>query len=88
MSMWFYGDDKHGGECQLVCGQAQALEEEYLQIRVLLQETEAALRQAPDDAGLQAKRDDLRKRQADLESRARFADDYPPEFALGAAPYG
>lgn len=88
MSMWFYNDSKEGGECQLLRRQAQALEKEYLEIRVLLREAEVALREAPQDACLKEKVNDLRKKQADLECRARFADDYPPEFALGAAPHG
>ncbi len=68
--------------------QGRALEKEYLETRVLLREAEAALQASPQDAGLQEKVADLRNRQADLESRARLADDYPLEFALGAPPHG
>jgi hypothetical protein len=88
MSKWFYDGSKNGGECQLLRRQTQALEKDYLEIRVLLRDAEAALREAPLDAQLKEKVDDLRKRQADLESQARFADDYPPEFAIGAPPHG
>jgi hypothetical protein len=88
MSKWFYDGPQDGGECQLLRRQAQALEKEYLEIRVLLREAEAALRASPQDVQLQENVESLRKKQADLESQARFADDYPPEFALGAPPHG
>ncbi len=71
--MWFYDEAKDSGECQLLRRQTQALEKEYLQIRVLLRDAEVPLREAPPDAQLKEKVDDLRKRQADLESQARFA---------------
>jgi hypothetical protein len=86
--MWFYDGPEKGGECQLLRKQAQALEKEYLEIRVHLRDAEAALRESPQDVHLKGKVESLRQRQAELESRARFTDDYPPEFALGAPPHG
>jgi hypothetical protein len=86
--MWFDDGPEKGGECRLLVRQTQALEKEYLEIRILLQEAEAARRVSPQDARLKEKIESLRKRQAELESQARFADDYPPEFALGAPPHG
>ncbi len=64
------------------------MEKQYLEIRILLREAEAALRASPEDGGLKEAVGNLRRRQAELESQARFADDYPPEFALGAPPHG
>lgn len=88
MSTWFYDDSKGGGECRLLVRQSLVQEKEYLEIRIQLREAEAALREAPQEAQLKEKVDTLRKRQTDLEAQTRFADDYPPDFALGAPPHG
>jgi hypothetical protein len=88
MSRWFYDASEGGSQCQVLHRQGQALEKEYLEIRILLREAEIKLRESPQNDRLQETVEHLRKRQADLESRARFADDYPPEFALGAPPHG
>ncbi len=51
---------------------------------MFLRQAEVALQKSPQDVLLKERLEFLLKRQADLESRTRFADDYPPEFALGA----
>ncbi|OGP71609.1 MAG: hypothetical protein A2Y80_04150 [Deltaproteobacteria bacterium RBG_13_58_19] len=75
-------------EFQTLRRQMQAWEKEYLEIRVLLWEAEIALREDQRNAGLKAKVDYLRQRQADLESKSRLAEDYPLEVALFASPHG
>jgi hypothetical protein len=43
MSAWFFDETKEGGECQHLGRQTQAPEKEYLEIRKLVHEAEAAL---------------------------------------------
>lgn len=86
--MGFEDDARAGGECQLWGQQVRVWEAEYLRLRVRLQEAEVRLREDPRNAGVKASIAEIRQQLTNLEERSRCADDYPPEFALGADPHG
>jgi hypothetical protein len=89
MTMWFYDEAGELEECQPVRQEVKALEREYLEVRVVLRDAEAALRADPESPTLQAKVKYYKKRVADLEKKnPRFAWDYPIEMALWSPPHG
>lgn len=89
MGMWLYDDLREMEDFQTYRREVRILEKEYLEIRLLLQNAEEALRSDPDSDYLQAKVRYLKKRQQDLEARApRLAADHPLEIALWAPPHG
>lgn len=87
--MWFYDEAREMKEYQALHEAVRSLEGEYLEIRVLLRETEERLREDPDDVYLKAKLRYLAKRLTDLEKQApRLASDVPLEIALFTPPHG
>lgn len=87
--MWFYDEAKEMQEYQNLSEAVRRLEREYLEIRVLLRDTENSLKQDPESDYLAAKVKYLRKRLADLEKEApRLASDVPLEIALFTPPHG
>lgn len=84
--MWFF--DEIPEEYRAFRREAQALEREYLELRVLLRDTQAALRSEADDENLKAKERYLCKRLAELEQKAPYlAEDILKEFALYGVPH-
>jgi len=89
MSMWFFDDAGELEEYQAVREEGRRLEREYLEIRVVLQEAEAALREKPEDEFLQARVRYYRKRLKDLETRnPRLTEACPLEVSLFLPPHG
>jgi len=89
MSMWFYDDAPDMEEFQNLRNEIKLIEREYLELRVFLRDTEAALRSEPDSEYLNVKVTYLKKRLKDLEKKApRLAADYPLEISLFSAPHG
>ena len=89
MTMWIYDDAGEMEEFQSYQREVRRLEGEYLEIRVLLRDTEEDLRADPDSEYLKAKVKYLQKRLKDLESQGpRLAADHPLEIALWAPPHG
>jgi hypothetical protein len=89
MSMWFFDDAWEWQEYQAVREEGRRLEREYLEIRVVLQEAEAALREKPEDEFLAARVRYYRKRLQDLEAKnPRLAEDCPLEVSLFLPPHG
>jgi len=89
MSMWFYDDAKELEEYRAVQEEIRRLEREYLELRVVLKEAEAGLRENPEDENLQAKVKYYQKRVRDMEAmNPRFAADSPIEMSLFFPPHG
>jgi hypothetical protein len=89
MSMWFFDDAWEWQEYQAVREEGRRLEREYLEIRVVLQEAEAALREKPEDEFLSARVRYYQKRLHDLEAKnPRLAEDCPLEVSLFLPPHG
>ena len=89
MSMWFFDDARELQEYQAVREESRRLEREYLELRVVLQEAEVALREKPADEYLQAKVTYCKKRLQDLEAKnPRLAQDCPLEVSLFLPPHG
>ena len=89
MSMWFIDDGWEWQEYQAVRDESRRLEREYLEIRVVLKEAEAALREKPEDEFLLARVRYYRKRLHDLEAKnPRLMEDCPLEVSLFLPPHG
>jgi hypothetical protein len=89
MGMWLYDDAHDMEEFQLLRGEIKRLEKEYLDLRIQLRDTVAALRSAPDDEYLVAKVKYLNKRIKGIEKMGpRLGADHPLEIALFAPPHG
>ena len=89
MSMWLYDDVREMEEFQAYQKEVRRLEGEYLEVRVLLRDTEQALRADPRSADIAEKVRLLKERLRGLESESpRFAADHPLEIALWAPPHG
>lgn len=89
MSMWFFDETGDLPEYQALREEVRRLEKEYLELRVLLKEAEAALRAAPDDEYLKARVQYFRKRVQGLEEKPpRLASEYPLEVFLFTPPHG
>jgi len=87
--MWFYDEAREMQEYRNVSDAARRLEGEYLELRILLRDTEKTLRTNPDSDYLKAKVQYLKKRLTDLERLApRLASDIPLEIALFIPPHG
>lgn len=89
MAMWFYDEAGEMEGFQDLRKEVRRLEREYLEIRVLLRDTEHELRADPNNEYLTAKVEYLKKRQKDLEKKApRLSSDVPLEIALWGTPHG
>ncbi len=89
MSMWFFDDAADQSDYQALRREVRDLEREYLEIRVLLQQAEEALRKSPQDAYLKARVDYYTRRRRGLEAKnPRFAADWPLEVTLFTPPHG
>lgn len=89
MSMWFFDDAREMAEYQAVRQESRRLEREYLEVRTVLQEAEAGLRENPEDEFLQARVRYYRKRVSDLEAKnPRLMEDCPLEVSLFLPPHG
>ncbi|MEW6386389.1 MAG: hypothetical protein AB1491_02595 [Thermodesulfobacteriota bacterium] len=89
MSMWFFDEARELDNYQALREEIRVLEKEYLEIRVILRDAQAALRAAPHDAELQAKVKYYQKRLKGLEAKnPRLAAEYCIEMALFAPPHG
>jgi len=87
--MWFYDDSKEMEEYRVAGEEIRRLEREYLELRVVLKDAEAALRDNPEDENFQAKVKYYQKRVRDMEAmNPRFAADSPIEVSLFLPPYG
>ena len=88
MSMWLYDDIQEMQDFQILRTEVKRLEKEYLELRVLLRDTETDLRTDPDSEYLKAKVEYLNKRLKDIEKMApRLSADHPLEIALFAPPH-
>lgn len=86
--MWFYDDYGELEDYQAFRKEALPLEKEYLDLRKVLHEAEAALRQDPENEHLQAKVAYLKKRLRGLEQKAPWlAGDRPMEYDLWGSPH-
>ena len=89
MSMWFFDDARELQEYRVVREESRRLEKEYLELRVVLQEAEMALREKPADEYLQARVRYYKKRVRDLEAKnPRLLEDCPLEVSLFLPPHG
>lgn len=89
MSMWLYDDVQEMQDFQNLRTEVKRLEKEYLELRVLIRDTETDLRTDPDSEYLKAKVEYLNKRLKDIEKMApRLSADHPLEIALFAPPHG
>jgi hypothetical protein len=89
MAMYPYDDPEVLDEIQSFRKEASAVEREYLEIRVLLRDAEADLRDDPDNKELKARVSYLTRRLEDLERRFPWiVSDTPIEIALWAPPHG
>ena len=89
MSMWFFDESGEMADYQALRRQVRPLEREYLELRILLQEAEAALKLKPEDEYLQAKVKYLTKRCRHLEEKNPYLlAEHTIEVALFAPPHG
>jgi hypothetical protein len=89
MGMWLYDDVQEMQDFQALRREIKRLEKEYLDLRILLRDTEAGLRSDPDNEYLWAKVKYLDKRIKDIEKKGpRLAADHPLEISLFAPPHG
>jgi len=87
--MWLYDDAQEMQEFKILRQEVKRLEKEYLDLRILLRDTEAELRSDPDNEYLKAKVKYISKRIKDIEKKGpRFADDHPLEISLFGPPHG
>lgn len=83
---WFYDDIPE--EFRQVRKNVQGLEEEYLELRQLLQETEGLLHNQPTDVEMQARSRYLTKRITDLEKKFPWlVAEQVLEYALWGVPH-
>lgn len=89
MSMWFYDEAGEMEEYRSVKKEVQALEREYLELRVILRDAQQALKGEPQHEHLQAKVTYLEKRINHLEEKYPWLTwDTPIEVALFSPPHG
>jgi hypothetical protein len=89
MSMWFFDDAPDWEDYQALRREIKELEREYLEVRMLLQEAESALREHPEDGYLKARVAYYARRRQGLEAKnPRFAADWPLEVTLFTPPHG
>ena len=89
MGMWLYDDCKEMEDFQLWRGEVKRLENEYLDLRTQLRDTEADYRSDPASEYLKAKVTYLNKRIKGIEEMGpRLAADQPLEIFLWAPPHG
>ncbi len=85
--MWFYDEPEE--LLQAFRKETLPVEKEYLELRVLLRDTEATLRDNPDDEYLKARVKYLKKRVEELEKKAPWiSTDVPFEVLLWGVPHG
>ena len=85
--MWFY--DEPDELWHAFRQEVRPLEKEYLELRVLLRDTEVALRDEPENEHLKARVKYLKKRVEDLERKAPWiALEVPIEVLLWGVPHG
>ena len=85
--MWFY--DEPDELWQAFRKETQPVEKEYHELRVLLRDTEAALRDEPENEHLKARVKYLKKRLEELEKKQPWiASDTPWEVLLWGVPHG
>jgi hypothetical protein len=89
MVMWFYDDAEEVEEFQRFQKESRQTEREYLEIRVALRDTEAALLARPEDEELNARARYLSWRMKDLERQFPWLSaEAPVELALWGTPHG
>ena len=89
MVMWFYDEAGEMEDFQDFRKKARGVEKEYLEVRVFLQETEAALRANPGNEELKARIRYLTWRLEDLERQFPWiCSDLLKELALWGTPHG
>jgi hypothetical protein len=89
MSMWFFDEAEEMEEYRLFRQEVRGVEKEYLEIRVLLRDSEAALRGDPENEHLKARVKYLRWRLEDLERQFPWiSSPIAKEIALWAPPHG
>lgn len=85
--MWYYDEPEE--LWQAFRKETQPVEKEYLELRVLLRDTEVALRDNPDEEYLKARVKYLKKRVGELEKKAPWISaDFPFEVLLWGVPHG
>jgi len=85
--MWFY--DEPDEMWQNFRRESRQVETEYLELRVVLRDAEAALRSSPRDECLQARVKYVSQRLADLEKQAPWISaELPIEVLLWGVPHG
>jgi hypothetical protein len=83
---WFY--DEIPEDYRIFRREATPLEREYLELRILLRDAEAALRGDADNERLQAQVKYFRKRLAELEDRHSWlAEEIAKELGLWGVPH-
>ncbi len=89
MVMFFFDEAGELEEYQTFRKKDQPLEMVYLEIRVALNDAEAALQANPGNEDLEARLEVLKKRLAVLEQEAPWLTfDYPVEYMLWGPPHG
>ena len=69
MSMYFYDETDDWPEYQIIKDDIRRLEKEHLETRKELQKAESAFGSHPEDKGLKAKEDGLKKKIKEIEKR-------------------
>lgn len=88
-AMWFYDEAGELEEWQTFRKEAQELEEEHLEIRVALRDSEAGLQADPGNKELRARVEELKKRLEQLDRQAPWiSSDIPVEVLLWGVPHG
>jgi hypothetical protein len=89
MAMYPYDDPEVLEEIQCFRKEALGVEREYLELRALLRDAEADLRDDPKNEEIKARVKYLSRRLGDLEKRFQWiVYDTPIEIALWAPPHG
>jgi len=89
MSMWFFDDADELLEYQMFRRKDQPLENVHLELRLALQQADAALKDDPENQELQARAAGLQKRLKELEEQHPWLTfDYPLEYLLFGPPHG
>lgn len=89
MSMWFFDEAGEMEEYQRVKDKFSSLEKEYLELRVMLQNNQAALRADPQNERFQAQVRHLEKRIKNIEEQYPWLTwETPVEVALFTPPHG
>ncbi len=87
--MWFYDEAEQFDDLREFREYAQYLEAQHLEVRTALCEAERALRREAGNQVLQARVDELKKQQAELEKRIPWvSSEAPLEILLWGVPHG